>query len=150
MAARLGPLRDHGVDSRLLERTRLLGRRRRPEHDDAGLPQRRRIDDAEGEQERGRALVEHHLEVLLAQVRRREQVDGERAIGRGAHLVDLGAQLVRRDRRSSDRAERSGGGDRRGQRRPCVVRHRRLDDREPDAEQLAERRVEKAHASTSL
>ena len=44
MSAGLGALRDDDVDS-ALERPRFLGGRRRPEHDDAALAKRSRIDD---------------------------------------------------------------------------------------------------------
>ena len=68
MAARLGSLGDHGVDTRLLECPSLLRRRRRPERDDACVPQRGRIDRPEGEAEHRRTLVEHHLERAAALV----------------------------------------------------------------------------------
>jgi hypothetical protein len=148
--ARLGSLRDDGVHTRVLQCPSLVRRRRRAEGDDASVPQRRRIDDPEREAEHRRALVEHDLEGILAHVRRREQVDGEGTVGRRPHFADRASQLVRRECRPRDRAERPRGGYRGRERRRRVVRHRRLHDREPDPDQLAQRRIEQAHAATSL
>ena len=150
MAAGLGSLHDNCIHARLLQRPRLFGRRRRSERADAGVTQRRRLDDPEGEAEHRRALVEDDFEAVLVEVRRREQVDGEGAVGRLPHLADLRPQLVGGKGPAGDGAEASGRRDRSGERRRRVARHRRLHDREADAEQFRERRLEDAQAATSL
>ena len=172
----LGALRDDRVDPVELVLARLLDRRRGPDHGDADVVERLRVDEPEGGAEHRHALLEHdgdlvveaprqssrlarlavagdecahgvdRLRLRLLRRQRREQVHGERRRRQLPDRPDRRAQLVRRSQRGAEGAERARLRHRGDELRRRHVRHRRLHEREPKAEPLGQGRVEPPHS----
>jgi hypothetical protein len=176
VASGLDALRDDRVDAVQLVLPRLLHRRRRPDHGDADVVERLRVDEPERRAEHRHALLEHDgdlvvetprqhsrlarlavagdershgvegLRLRLLRRQRREQVHGERRRRQLPDLPDRRAQLVRRSQRCAEGAEPARLRNRGDELRRRHVRHRRLHEREAQTEPLGQRRVEPPHS----
>ena len=77
-----------------------------------------------------------------------EEVDVERRLRRVAELVDLSGELLARQHRRRQRTEAAGSRDGDGQGDAAGAGHRRLHDRQLDAEAIGELTVVGSHART--